>query len=550
MPDENKASAATTDPFESVEVFRAGDYPGRGSFTESDLDSVVENYKNGDHEAPITIDHEQSGPAFGWVESLSRKDNILVAKLKPLADFAEQVKNGAFKKRSIELLRNPLRFRAVTFLGAGSPVVKGMLNVFKEENPAGTFTFAGETSEVLTFDTPMEDVVQFQETKRERGIDFPPRAFLFVPNVENPSTWKLRVWEDLEKKVTKTQLGRAASAFSPGGFRGRRVQLPRAQVRTIKRRLRALYRGLEVPDDQIPAQVRNFSVEIDGKEFFEEHFAKSKEHDAPNTWGIRLYKSPDDELPDEKLVGQAISFFSPGGFGSECKRRMPCDRGYFQTKQRITEACELIGKDQSWATITEDDIFWSEEFSVENLRKHRPDIIDQITTSFKEENQSSEEETIMSDELNEKVEQFKQENEALKSQAEEMKTALESKTVECSENTEELEALKKEQAISKNAEAVETAIGEAELSEASANELRAQFKDAENTEGLPERIEGMKAIEAQFATAGKDGVDDNEESNDNRDPRATFAARSRAYAKEHDIGIADAQREVELQDRS
>ena len=64
------------------------------------------------------------------------------------------------------------------------------------------------------------------ETKTENGVAFPARAFAFVPDAEKPSTWKLRVWEDLEKKVTVRQLGRAAAAFSPGGFRGQRVQIP------------------------------------------------------------------------------------------------------------------------------------------------------------------------------------------------------------------------------------------------------------------------------------------------------------------------------------
>ncbi|KKK93976.1 hypothetical protein LCGC14_2687500, partial [marine sediment metagenome] len=189
------------------------------------------------------------------------------------------------------------------------------------------------------------------------------------------------------------------------------------------------------------------------------------------------------------------------------------DPYYFETKRRITDACALIDKDPSWATINEDDIFWSEEFSAENLRKHRPDIIETLTTSFKEEDDKPHKEDVKMteqlSELNDKIEKFEQENKDLKSQAEEITTALDAKTEECSKNFAELEALQKEQAVVKNAGAVETAIGEAKLSEASANVIRENFKERDNTDGLKEQIEGVQAIEAQFAD-GKDCVDDNE----------------------------------------
>ncbi len=93
-------------------------------------------------------------------------------------------------------------------------------------------------------------------TKTEDGRQFPARAYAFVPDPEKPSTWKLRVWEDPEKKVTIRQLGRAAAAFSPGGFRGQRVQIPSGQVAAVKAKLRALYRGQGVEPENIPRSVR------------------------------------------------------------------------------------------------------------------------------------------------------------------------------------------------------------------------------------------------------------------------------------------------------
>lgn len=94
--------------------------------------------------------------------------------------------------------------------------------------------------------------------KRENGIDYPARDFAFVPDPLAPSTWKLRLTET-PGKVTAAQLGRAAAALSPGGFRGNRVQIPDTALASVKRRIRAEYRRLGVPEGQIPNTVKEVS---------------------------------------------------------------------------------------------------------------------------------------------------------------------------------------------------------------------------------------------------------------------------------------------------
>lgn len=89
-------------------------------------------------------------------------------------------------------------------------------------------------------------------TKTEDGESYPAAAYLVVPDPEKPSTWKLRVWESPAAKVTRAQLGRAAAAFSPGGFRGQPVQLAPDEEKQAKAKLRSLYRGLGAGDDEIP----------------------------------------------------------------------------------------------------------------------------------------------------------------------------------------------------------------------------------------------------------------------------------------------------------
>ena len=64
------------------------------------------------------------------------------------------------------------------------------------------------------------------------------------------------MWEDAEKKITKAQLGRAAAALSPGGYRGNKVQIPEADIAGVKRKIRAAYRALGVEDDDIPRWVK------------------------------------------------------------------------------------------------------------------------------------------------------------------------------------------------------------------------------------------------------------------------------------------------------
>ena len=92
--------------------------------------------------------------------------------------------------------------------------------------------------------------------KTEDGIQFPASAFAYVPSIETSSNWKLRLWEDLEKKVTRAQLGKASAAISPGGLDGKKVIIPVAEVAAVQRRIRAEYRTLGIEDIDIPKWVK------------------------------------------------------------------------------------------------------------------------------------------------------------------------------------------------------------------------------------------------------------------------------------------------------
>jgi cation transport regulator ChaB len=92
--------------------------------------------------------------------------------------------------------------------------------------------------------------------KTEDGVEFPASAYAYCPDKDKPSEWKLRLLEDPTKKVTRAQLGRAAAALSPGGFRGQKVDIPSEDLPAVKRKIRTAYRSLDVPDEEIPKWVK------------------------------------------------------------------------------------------------------------------------------------------------------------------------------------------------------------------------------------------------------------------------------------------------------
>lgn len=149
-----------------VEVFRAGDYGPRGRYSPADLDALCDDYDPQLHEAPVTLDHRQQGPADGWVRRLARAGDRIVASLADLSPrLRELLERHAYKKRSVELYRAHAAtgrpyLKAVSFLGAATPAVPGMADpVFESDGPHITFTADGE-------ETRQREVPQCPATSR------------------------------------------------------------------------------------------------------------------------------------------------------------------------------------------------------------------------------------------------------------------------------------------------------------------------------------------------------------------------------------------------
>lgn len=127
------------------EVFKAGTYP-QGNFTQAEVRELAKNYDPEFCEAPITLDHEQKGPAYGWVESLKEENGTLKASFKDLADdLKEFVQKGKYKKISVEIYRElegkKPYLKAVSFLGASIPQVKGMKAVEFKDGESDIYIF-------------------------------------------------------------------------------------------------------------------------------------------------------------------------------------------------------------------------------------------------------------------------------------------------------------------------------------------------------------------------------------------------------------------------
>jgi hypothetical protein len=136
-----------------IDVFRAGNYGDKGSWTTADLQDFIKNFNPDMHEPPACIGHpKHDKPAYGWVEKLRTVGDVLQAKFKQVDDsFADMVDKGRFKKRSISAYKTPAGWmlRHVGFLGAQPPHVKGLVDA--------KFDDKYETTEVVFGDSCMCD---------------------------------------------------------------------------------------------------------------------------------------------------------------------------------------------------------------------------------------------------------------------------------------------------------------------------------------------------------------------------------------------------------
>lgn len=270
-------ASGTYSKLDDVEIFAVGQWNG-DHYNESDLDAMVEAFDAlKDRWTPVLKrghQEQQEQPALGYITSLCRKGKKLVASLENLPKIVyNAIKRGLFKRVSAEIYWNymdtekkkkfPRVLKAVALLGSSIPAVSGLKEL-------DAFMYSEEEENVDNLRIYEEVVLEDEKTsdkefvtKTDGGKEYPASAYLYVPDPEKSSTWKLRVWETPKAKVTKTQLGRAAAALSSGGFRGNRVQLPAKDRAKVIDKLKSLYRKLGVTDEEMP---RHLNIDENDKE--------------------------------------------------------------------------------------------------------------------------------------------------------------------------------------------------------------------------------------------------------------------------------------------
>jgi hypothetical protein len=234
--------------------------------TQQFLGDITKNFtdKVYQQELPLTVDCEHESKlsgAVGWISAITDKGaDGLWATIELNDRGKELLARDAYRYFSPEFYEHwtdpatGKSFSNVLIGGAltNRPFFKGMdaVVLMTEDGP------------YLMTEPPkdVEDPNTFAE-KTEEGKQFPSSAYLVVPDPNTPSTWKLRIWETPESKVTVAQLGRAAAALSPGGFRGNPVQLTPEERSSAMAKLRALYKAQNVADDAMPPHVKASETE-------------------------------------------------------------------------------------------------------------------------------------------------------------------------------------------------------------------------------------------------------------------------------------------------
>lgn len=137
-----------------VEIFSSGSHNG-DTYTDKDLDAIVEAYGSLDFKPPLKAGHSKDKPgmpALGWVDNVRRNGGKLIADFKQIPELLySAIKDGRYNTVSSEIYWNltrggkkyPRALKAVALLGADIPAVAGL-------RPLGDL--------VETFDSTNEEV--------------------------------------------------------------------------------------------------------------------------------------------------------------------------------------------------------------------------------------------------------------------------------------------------------------------------------------------------------------------------------------------------------
>lgn len=213
-----------------MEIFATGKWNGR-EFKEKDIDEIVDSYKSiGSQVKPyLKLGHndeqklaKDSGlwtdgkPALGWVKTLKRQGNRLVATLRDVPKvIAELIDKKAYKRISSELFidyvrdskKYPLTLKAIALLGAATPAVttlQDVLALYSEDEtiPSEVFEFNAEFKKEVPEMDEKELQAKLDEQKAEMEAKFEEQIKESKEKFESEFSEKTKALEAKEQKYS------------------------------------------------------------------------------------------------------------------------------------------------------------------------------------------------------------------------------------------------------------------------------------------------------------------------------------------------------------
>jgi hypothetical protein len=395
--------------------------------------------------------------------------------------------------------------------------------------------------------------------KTEHGQKFPAAAFAFVPDIDKPSTWKLRLWESTNKQITRGQLSAAAALL-------REAEVPEGGVAKVKARFRFEYAELNIKPHNIPKSVQESepmslilgreaagltTADYDGDKgevtvtVIKPGFNISKRRFYPAKTLARDYKvfeglkmfadhptaSEDRDRPERSVrgwVGNITNVFM--GENGEIKARAKIHEGWFKEKLaglaehgllnemgtsivalgkgvktkiegHTTQMVEQLVKGRSVDFVTYPGAGGSVECyeSAQPEDEYDVDVIDAV--EFKQRRPDIVEliETEIRESLGTETKVMDEKDTTIK----ELKEANETLTTENGELQESVTANEEATAKTKAQGEIVTLISESELPDPTKARLTEQFKEAQSIDGVAEAIESAKTEIAALTESGK-----------------------------------------------
>ncbi len=153
-----------------IEILKTGTFTAKSghkvTITDTDLTAIEASYNPEKRETPLVFGHpEDNQPAFGWVDTLKKSGNKLLARFKDVPDVVKQlVRDGYYKKVSVSLMPDKKTLRHVGLLGAVQPAVPGLKSVsFSDGDEPVTIELSVDVPDRNASETPGE--TQTQQTE-------------------------------------------------------------------------------------------------------------------------------------------------------------------------------------------------------------------------------------------------------------------------------------------------------------------------------------------------------------------------------------------------